>query len=83
MSRMIDVKYGIEPCDILQIPVYASYRTDCGIAADKLMFRNSGIIILRYVGDDGKSHDILVTVPAVFCDGMNYYDADTKEWAYA
>lgn len=79
---MIDVKYGIEPCDILQIPVYASYRTDCGIAADKLMFRDFGIIILRYVGDDGKSHDIFVTMPTVFCDGMNYYNPDTRKWAY-
>ncbi len=73
----------ITPCDRISIPVYATYAAEKGIRAEKEMFAEAHLIVLRYVGDDGKSHDILVTVPAVFCDGMNYYDADTKEWAYA
>lgn len=79
---MLRVQIGITPCDIVQIPVYFTRRTVNGIAADKQMFRTSGIVILRYVEDDGRNRDILVSAPGVYHDGLNYWDTDARRWLY-
>ena len=53
-----------------------------GIAAEKKMFAESGIVILRYVEDDGKDHDIIVSAPRCFREENNYYNTDDGKWIY-
>lgn len=72
----------IKPCDALEVPVYFTRRTIHGIAADKQMFREHSIVILRYVEDDGKDRDILVLKPTEYHDGVNFWNTDEGKWIY-
>lgn len=70
----------IKPCDMVQIPVYATYRGAMGIVATKAMFYLSDAVILRYVEDTGKNKNVYVSRPACFEDGKNYWNTDERKW---
>lgn len=72
----------LTPCDMVQVPVFFTRRTVEGIAAEKNMFDESVIVILRYVEDDGKDHDIIVSSPGCFHGEKNYYNTDEGTWIY-
>lgn len=77
----MDARDGIlKPCDVLQIPVYATYRSARGIVATKAMFYRTDYIVLRYVDGSGYNKDILVIRPTVFEMGKNYWDTDERKW---
>lgn len=68
------------PVDYLRIPIYSTYLSSAGVRAERYMFDNHNIVILRFVGSDGKQHDIFVVKPERFDDDKNYYDLKRKDW---
>jgi hypothetical protein len=70
----------IHPCDVLTIPVFATYRAVKGIAANKGMFGESDLIVLRYVEDDGKQKQAVVPRPERWEYSRNYWDTDANKW---
>lgn len=70
----------ISPVDLMQVPVYGTYRSARGIVATKAMFYQHDYVILRYVEDSGYNKDILVIRPPMFEMGKNYWDTEAKKW---
>lgn len=70
-----------KPIDYLQIPVYSTYLTADGVEADEDMFRESGIIVLHFMNENGKMRDIFVIKPDTFNDGKNYFNTKTNVWS--
>ena len=70
----------IAPCDLLQIPVFGTYRAARGVVVSKAMFWQHDYIVVRYVEDTGYNKDILLCRPPLFEDCKNYWDTDAKKW---
>ena len=69
-----------KPVDYLRIPIFMTYLASAGVRAEQFMFDNHNIVILRFVGSDGRQHDIFVVKPSKFEDDHNYYDLKRKDW---
>lgn len=72
----------ITPCDRIMIPVYLTYRGDSGLRADKEMFDEHPVIVLRWYTDNGQMHQRIACKPAAWRDNKNYLDPDTRKWKY-
>lgn len=72
----------ITPCDRISIPVYATYAAEKGIRAEKEMFAESDVIVLRWFDDDRQMQQIFALRPHAWRDGRNYFDPDTRKWKY-
>lgn len=71
----------ITPCDRIMIPVFLTYCGEDGVRADKEMFAEAHLIVLRwYVGM--QMHQRLAVIPPAWRDGKNYFDPDTRKWKY-
>ena len=69
-----------KPIDYLRIPVYSTYLTSDGVEANEDMFRESWIIVLHFMNENGKMRDIFVIKPDTFNDGKNYFNTKTNKW---
>lgn len=72
----------ITPCDRIMIPVYLTYRGDSGLRADKEMFDEHPVIVLRWYTDNGQMHQRIACKPAAWRDNKNYFDPDLRRWKY-
>lgn len=70
----------IHPCDVLRIPVFATYRAYKGIVVNKSMFAESNVIVLQYVEDEGNTRRMFVKQPVHWELGKNYWDTDRNGW---
>lgn len=69
------------PCDYVRIPVYATYKSEKGIRADKEMFAEFGVIVLRWQDTD-RQRQTLVFRPRKWYDSKNYYIMSERKWRY-
>ena len=71
----------ITPCDRISIPVYLTYCNENGVRADKEMFSEHRVIVLRW-HDGRRDRQRLVSCPKAWRDEKNYFDPDTRKWKY-
>lgn len=71
----------ITPCDYIRIPVFATYKSEKGIRADREMFADFGVIVLRWQDTD-RQRQTLVFRPRKWYDGKNYYLPGERRWKY-
>ena len=71
----------LTPCDYVQIPVFATYSGEKGIRADKEMFADYAVIVLRWA-DAGRMRQTLVFRPRKWYDSKNYFDTNERKWYY-
>ncbi len=71
----------ITPCDYIRIPVYATYKSEKGIRADRGMFADCGVIVLRWQDTD-RQRQTLVFRPFKWYDGKNYFLLGERRWKY-
>lgn len=71
----------VSPCDRIMVPVFLTYRGTDGLRADKEMFAEHRVIVLRWYADDGM-HQRIVVKPTAWRDGKNYFEPDTRKWKY-
>ena len=73
--------HEINPCDWVQIPVFATYSGEKGVRADREMFAEFSVIVLRWA-EAGRMRQTLVFRPYRWYDGKNYYDESEGKWYY-
>lgn len=72
----------VSPCDRIMVPVFLTYCGTDGLRADKEMFAEHRVIVLRWYAEDMQMHQRIVVKPTAWRDGKNYYDPETRKWKY-
>lgn len=73
--------HEINPCDYVQIPVFSTYSGEKGVRADREMFADHAVIVLRWA-DAGRMRQTLVFRPRHWYGDKNYYDVTERKWYY-